>query len=433
MSLHGDALSIEPVAGPLDADVRVPGSKSLTNRALVLAALATGTSTLRGALMADDTEAMAGAMTSLGARVTLDPELTVVDGFGGRLAQGPIEIDARLSGTTARFVLPVLTLGDGPYVLDGAPPLRDRPMGPSIEALRRLGAEVDDSDRPGHLPIVVRAGAQQGDGVGVDGALSSQFTSGLLLAGAAMPGGISVDLLGPVVSRPYLDMTLTVLRAFGVEAGTDGDRRLWVRPGGLAATDYSVEPDASAASYFLAAAAICGGRVRVADLGSDSVQGDARFAGVLADMGAVVHQDARSTEVRGTGRLRGIDVDLTDMPDMAQTVAAVAVFADGPTRVRGVEVIRGHETDRIAAVVNELRRAGVDADEHPDGFTVRPGEVRPARIETYHDHRMAMSFSLIGLRSPGISIAEPGCVAKTFPDFFDRLERLRLTAAGGAR
>ena len=426
-------LPIVPASGPLDADVVVPGSKSLTNRALVLAALAEGTSTLRGALVADDTEAMAGAMNALGARVVLDPDVCSVTGIGGKLARGPLEIQARLSGTTARFVLPVLTLGPGPYVLDGDQPLRDRPLGPTIEALRRLGAEVDDSDRPGHLPVVVRSGSTRGDGVGVDGSLSSQFTSGLLLAAAAMPDGLAVDLLGPVVSRPYLEMTLAVLRSFGVDAGSDGERRLWVRPGGLVAGDHRIEPDASGASYFLAAAAICGGRVRIPDLGASSLQGDVRFADVMASMGAEVHQTPDSTEVRGTGRLHGVEVDLTDMPDMAQTVAAVAVFADGPTTVRGVEVIRGHETDRIAAVVAELRRCGIAADEHPDGFTIHPGAPHPARIETYRDHRMAMSFALLGLATPGIEIADPGCVAKTFPDFFDRLDALRLTAGASGR
>ncbi len=428
-----DAYLVEPVVGPLDARVRIPGSKSLTNRALVLAALAEGTSTLRGALLADDTEAMAGAMRTLGARVDLQAGRCTVTGFGGRLAPGPLEIDARLSGTTARFVLPILALGEGPYVLDGDPQLRDRPMGPSIEALRRLGADVDDRDRPGHLPVVVSGGELRGDDVAVEGAASSQFTSGLLLAGAAMPRGLGVDLLGPVVSRPYLDMTLAVLRAFGVEAGTDGERRMWVRPTSVQGTDYDIEPDASAASYFLAAAAICGGRVVLEGLGTASVQGDARFAQVLAQMGLAVDQTATTTEVRGSGTLRGIDVDLTDMPDVAQTVAVVAPFADRPTRVRGVEVIRGHETDRIAAVVAELNRCGVRAEEHPDGFTVHPGTPRPTRIETYRDHRMAMSFALLGLRVPGVEILDPGCVAKTFPEYFDHLERLSLTARDDGR
>jgi 3-phosphoshikimate 1-carboxyvinyltransferase len=425
-----EAATIAPVEHPLDVEVSVPGSKSLTNRALVLASLAEGTSTLRGALVADDTEAMASAMRALGATIHLDPVESRVTGFGGRPRPGPTLIDARLSGTTARFVLPILMLGDGPYTLDGEAPLRDRPMGPTIEAARRLGADVDDTDRPGHLPAVVSGGEVRGDGIAVDGSLSSQFTSGLLLAGAVLPGGISIDLEGSVVSRPYLDMTLSMLREFGVEAEAEGDRRLRVRSGGLRAGHHVIEPDASAASYFFAAAVICGGRVHVPGLGTGSVQGDLGIVEVFAQMGAEFSMAADGTEVRGSRVLRGIDVDLTDMPDMAQTVAAVAVFAEGPTRVRGVEVIRGHETDRISAVVTELQRCGIEASEHLDGFTIIPGVPRPARVETYRDHRMAMSFALLGLRVPGIEIVDPGCVSKTFPDFFDRLGALAVPPDG---
>ncbi len=418
--------AIEVLAAPIDAVVEVPGSKSITNRALILASLADGTSTLRGALVADDTEAMAAAMRSLGAEIDLHPERTTVVGFGPRPRPGPVTIGARLSGTTARFVLPLLTLGDGPYILDGEDPLRDRPMGPTIEALRRMGAALDDRDRPGHLPVVVEKGAIRGDGLTVDAETSSQFASGLLLAGASMAGGISVDLAGTVVSRPYLDMTLAVLRSFGVEAGTEGDRRLWVRPGPVRPTDYQIEPDASTASYFLAAAMIAGGRVRVEGLGTSSLQGDVALVEVLARMGADVTMAADYIEVVGTGRIDGIDVDLTDLPDMAQTIAVVAPFASGPTRVRGVEVIRGHETDRIAAIVAEMTRCGIEAEEYRDGFTIHPGTPQPAMIETYRDHRMAMSFSILGLRAPGIVITDPGCAAKTFPDFFGALDGLRM-------
>lgn len=427
-----DPLPIEPFLSPIDADVVVPGSKSITNRALVLASLAQGTSTLRGALVADDTEAMAAAMRSLGAEIDLDPVLTTVVGCGGRWQPGPATIDARLSGTTARFVLPLLTLGDGPYVLDGEQPLRDRPMGPTIEALRRLGADLDDSRSPGHLPVVVSGASVRGAGIAVDGETSSQFASGLLLAGASMPGGVTVDLTGSVVSRPYLDMTIEVLRSFGVEAGAEGDRRLWVRPGPVQATDYRVEPDASTASYFLAAAVIAGGRVRVEGLGSESLQGDVALAEVLGQMGAEVTIADDFVEVRGTGRIDGVDVDLTDLPDMSQTVAAVAVFASGPTTVRGVEVIRGHETDRIRATVTEMNRCGISAEEFSDGFTIHPGTPQPTVVQTYRDHRMAMSFSLLGLRAPGIQIADPGCVAKTFPGYFAALERLRMPHASPA-
>lgn len=427
------ARAIAPIEGPLDADVAVPGSKSLTNRGLVLAALAEGTSTLRGALVADDTEAMAAAMATLGARVDLDPDTCHVTGFGGRPRPGPITIDARLSGTTSRFVLPVLMLGEGPYVLDGDPPLRERPMGPTLDAMRRLGAQVDDEARPGHLPVVISGSQSRGGRLEVDGSTSSQFTSGLLLAGAMFPDGLTVELTGDVVSRPYLDMTIEVLQTFGVDAARDGDRRYRVRAGGPAPTDYRIESDASAASYFFAAAMICGGQVRVDGLGSASLQGDLGVVEVFEAMGAVVDRRREATAVRGPTVIHGVDIDLADMPDMAQTVAAVAVFADGPTRVRGVGVIRGHETDRIAAVVTEMRRCGVAADEHDDGFTIHPGRPIPAVIETYHDHRMAMSFALVGLRSEGIAIADPGCVAKTVPDFFDRLDRLRVPSgtAGG--
>lgn len=423
-----DARAVEPLREPPDATVVVPGSKSLTNRALVLAALAEGESHLLGALVADDTEAMAGAVRALGAQVDLDPVDCRVVGVDGRPASGPLSIDARLSGTTSRFVLPLLMLGPGPYELTGGASLLERPMGPTLDAMRRLGAQVDDEGSPGHLPVVVTGSEVRGDGLVVDGSTSSQFTSGLLLAAAAVPGGLTVELAGDIVSRPYLDMTVDVLRAFGVEASRDGDRRYHVRPGGLRAATYRVEPDASAASYFFAAAAICGGQVRVEGLGTASVQGDAAVVEVLERMGAEVTRTDTTTEVRGTSTLRGIDVDLTDMPDMAQTIAAVAVFADGPTRVRGVSVIRGHETDRIRAVVTELHRCGIDADEHDDGFTVHPGTPTATTVATYHDHRMAMSFALLGLRAPGIAIADPGCVAKTFPDFFEVLDQLRVSA-----
>jgi 3-phosphoshikimate 1-carboxyvinyltransferase len=234
-----------------------------------------------------------------------------------------------------------------------------------------------------------------------------------------------VEVTTPLVSRPFVELTLAVMAAFGVTVGRDGDA-LVVPSGRYAATRYRVEADASAASYFLAAAAVCGGRVTVEGLGSDTGQGDARFADLLGTMGARVERTAATTTVTGTGRLRGLgDVDLSDMPDMAQTLAAVAVLADGPTRVGGVGFIRGHETDRVAAVVRELRRLGGDAVEEADGFLVRPGALHPARVETYDDHRMAMSFAVLGLRVPGVEIADPGCVAKTFPGFWDALDSLR--------
>jgi 3-phosphoshikimate 1-carboxyvinyltransferase len=419
---------VVPLDGPIDATVRPPGSKSLTNRALVCAALAEGRSVLDGALFADDTAAMAEALRALGAVVAEDPDRRRMEvlGTGGDLRPGPVSVDVRLSGTTSRFLLPVVALGQGRYRVDGGAPLRARPMGPVLDGIRSLGAEVESDGEPGHLPVtVVAPGGLAGGSVQVAGDTSSQFLSGLLLASPYAAGGVDLSLTTGLVSRPYVELTAAVMGAFGVTVDED-DAGFHVPQGHYRACEYPIEPDASAASYFLAAAAIAGGRVTIAGLGGSTMQGDARFADVLASMGASVERTADATTVTMSGPLRGLgDVDLSDLPDMAQTLAVVAVFADGPTRVRGVGFIRGHETDRIAAVVRELQRCGIDASEEPDGFVVRPGAPRPARIETYDDHRMAMSFALLGLRAPGITIADPGCVAKTFPDYWQALDALR--------
>jgi 3-phosphoshikimate 1-carboxyvinyltransferase len=426
----GDVRAVEPITGPLDATVTVPGSKSLTNRALVCAALGEGTSAIDGALVADDTDAMADGLRTLGAGVAVGPapDRLAVTGTGGALRPGPLALDLRRSGTPARFLLPVVALGSGPYRLDGHASLRARPMAPALDAIEALGGRVEPGGPRGRLPVTVAApGGLAGGRLDVPGDTSSQFVSGLLLAGPCMRDGLRLRVTTELVGRPFVDMTVAVMVAFGVAVDVDGDGDAYVVPAGrYRATDHRVEPDASAASYFLAAAAICGGRVTIEGLGRDSVQGDARFADLLAAMGARVERSTTATTVVGEASLRGLgDVDLSAMPDMAQTLAVVAVFADGPTRVRGVGFIRDHETDRIAAVVRELRRCGIDAREEPDGFLVRPGEPQPARVATYDDHRMAMSFALLGLRAPGIEIEDPGCVAKTFPGFWDVLDRLR--------
>jgi 3-phosphoshikimate 1-carboxyvinyltransferase len=422
-----DPRPIVPLTGPVDATVAVPGSKSLTNRALVAAALAEGASVIDGALFADDTAAMAECLTRLRARVVLDPSAARVEvgGTGGELPAASIDLDARLSGTTARFVAPLLTLGPGHYRLDGAGPLRGRPMGDTTTALAALGATVEHEGRPGHLPMTVSGGPVPGGAVTVAGDASSQFLSGLLLAGPAMADGLTVTLTTELVSRPFVAMTASVMEAFGAAVDHPDDRTWTVRPGGYRSARYRAEPDATAASYFLAAAAICGGTVRVEGLGAGSLQGDIGFVDVLARMGATVELSADATVVTGTGRPRGGDFDLSDMPDTAQTLAVMAVFADRPTRVTGVGFIRQHETDRIAAIVAELSRCGIVAREEPDGFVVHPGSPRPAKVRTYDDHRMAMSFALLGLRAPGIEIADPGCVAKTFPRYFAALDSLR--------
>lgn len=429
MTQRGEDLpsrAVVPLLSPPDATVVIPGSKSYTNRALILAALAQGTSTITNALVADDSEAMLEALDALGVVVERDDKQWLVQGLGGAIPAGPLNINARFSGTTSRFLLPVLALGVGPYVLDGHEPLRKRPIGPIAEALLNLGAEVEDVDGTGlnFLPLSVRGGNLSGGQVEVSAEFSSQFVTGLLQAGPYMRRGLTLNMVEATASRPYLTMTTSVMSAFGVTVERPNENQFVVPAGGYVATTYEVEPDASTASYVFAAAAITGGRIRVPGLGRRSLQGDMEFLDVLRQMGAHVEVNENWSEVRGSADIRGVDIDMSDFPDMAQTVAAVAVFGDKPTRVRGVSLIRHHETDRIRAVVTEMRRLGIQAEEFDDGFVIHPGTPRPAQVETYDDHRMAMSFALLGLRVPGIEIVDPVCVGKTFPGFFDVLDSL---------
>ena len=427
MSTADAPLPIQPLRAPPDATVEVPGSKSLTNRALVTAALAEGTSRLDRVLLADDTEAMLEALTTLGIRIALDADgqQASVMGGGGRFPVSEATVDVRLSGTTARFLAPVLALTRGTYVLDAAPPFRARPMQPLFDALRQLGVTVTPLGAEGRLPARIEASGLIGGRVRVAGDVSSQFLSGLLLAAPCSREGLEIELTTPLVSAPYVALTTDTMAVFGAVVDRPDERRFVVAPTGYRGTSWTIEPDASAASYFFAAAAITGGRVRVAGLTADARQGDVRFVDVLERMGAMVVRDEDGIEVRGGAGLRGVDVDLAELSDTAQTLAAVAVFAHGPTRVSGIGFIRRKETDRIRAVVTELRRCGIDAHEEPDGFVVHPGTPRPATVRTYDDHRMAMSFALLGLVAPGIAIADPGCVTKTFPTYFDVLGRLR--------
>jgi 3-phosphoshikimate 1-carboxyvinyltransferase len=418
---------VAPVAGPLDVVVRIPGSKSLTNRALVCAALAEGTSAVEGALEADDTVAMVEGLQALGIEVEArwDEARVRVEGCAGRPPAELALVDARLSGTTSRFLLPVAALGTGTVRVDGSLGLRARPMGDAVAALRALGATATEVGGPGQLPIEVSDGPLAGGEVALPGDTSSQFLSGLLLAGPAMRTGLVVRVTTALVSQPYVAMTAAVMAAFGVEVGRPDPASWSVEPSAYRATTYAVEPDASAASYAFAAAAIVGGRATVEGLGRRSLQGDLAFVDLLARMGAEVDQDDQRTTVTGTGRLHGIEADLSDLSDVAQTLAVVAAFADSPTRITGIGFIRGKETDRVGNVVRELQRAGLAAEEEPDGYVVHPGRPKPATIETYDDHRMAMAFALLGLREGGIRIADPACVGKTYPGYWAMLEDLR--------
>lgn len=436
-AMPADPLPIKPLDRPPDATVVLPGSKSITNRALVAAALAEGSTRLSSALFADDTMAMIDGLGALGVDCLADGAdgSISVEGCGPAFAgaaecgeTGEAVVNARRSGTTSRFLMPVAALRSAPTVIDGDRQLQARPMAHQISALRELGVSVTELGRPGRLPVRVE-GPIKGRVCSIAGDASSQFASGLLLAGGA--AGLSVKLAPDPVSRPYLEMTLAVMRAFGAsvdvtEPDSSGDGELvTVRGGYHSGGSYRIEPDASAASYFLAAAAITGGRVRIEGLGRSSIQGDVAFADVLAEMGAEVAVGDHSIEVSG-GSLRGVEVDLAEISDTAPTLAVVAAFASGTTTVSGIGFVRNKESDRVSGPVAELNRCGIDAAETDDGFVVRPSRLPlAAAFETYQDHRMAMAFSLIGLAVPGISVRDPGCVAKTFPGYFGALEQLR--------
>ena len=424
-----DPFPVEP-SGPVDATVALPGSKSITNRALVCAALAPGVSKLRGWLQADDTVAMVEALRLLGVRADEvgEGDLAVT---GAELEHRVVSIDARQSGTTGRFLLPVLALDGVARRLDGDEQLRLRPMGDAFAGLRSLGARIDEEGVPGHLPAVVE-GPLDGGEVALAGDVSSQFLSGLLLAGPHMPAALRVRLTTELVSRPYVDMTVEVMRAFGGSvAEVDG---VWtVEPDRYVATEFAVEPDASAASYAWAAAVVTGGAVTVPGLHRRSLQGDVAFADVLERMGARVRWDDDAVTVAAGERLQGIDVDMSQISDTVPTLAVLAALAEGPTTIRGVGFIRRKESDRIAGPVTELRRCGIDATETAEGMRIVPGPVGPAVIETARDHRMAMAFALLGLRAPGIRITDPGCVDKTFPAYWALLDRLRAGSGPAAR
>ncbi len=420
------SIAIQPLERPIRATVRPPGSKSITNRALVVAALADGTSRLTGALDSDDTRVMIESLRRLGLRVShaLASQTIEIDGCAGRPPAESAELWLENSGTSIRFLTAAACLGHGTRRLDGNARMRQRPIGPLCDALNELGASVRCEGVRGSPPVSVRANGLPGGKATVAADLSSQFLSALLLSVPCASTAVELALHGPLVSEPYVTMTVRLMADFGVKVQTrPGGYR--IEPQRYRGRTFAIEPDASAASYFFAAAAITGGDVTVEGLSRDSLQGDVQFVKVLEQMGCTVQWDADSIRLRA-GSLRGVDVDMNAISDTAQTLAAVAVFAQGPTRIRNIAHVRHKETDRIHAVVTELNRLGIDAQEHDDGLTIRPTaggspRIRPGIVETYDDHRMAMSFALIGLRVGGIRIANPACVAKTYPAFFDDL------------
>ncbi len=419
--------------GPLDATVELPGSKSLTNRALVAAALADGVSILSNVLIADDTLLMIEALRQLGIAVTVDERAcaTEVTGCRGHLPESSANLYCGNSGTTIRFLTAMTALGQGRYELDGVARMRRRPIGGLGSALQTLGAGIEYLGEEGFPPLVVHAQGLRGGQVAFETPESSQWVSALLLAAPYARGDVFVEVQGDLPSRPFVAMTTAMMERFGVEVIQDARETLRLiveAPQCYTAAHLAIEPDATNATYFLAAAAVAGGRVTVRGLTADSLQGDIRFVEILEKMGCRATWGPRDLSVEGpaaTQCLRGVDVDLNAMPDTVPTLAALAIFADSPTTIRNVANLRVKETDRLRALKTELSKLGADVDELPDGLVIRPPpQLTPAAIDTYDDHRMAMSFALVGLRCPGLVINDPQCCAKTFPDFFPRFEAL---------
>jgi 3-phosphoshikimate 1-carboxyvinyltransferase len=421
-----DVLEIVPLNRPPRAAIRPPGSKSITNRALVLAGLHNrGPCVLRGALHSEDTEVMADGLNRLGIPARPDwPSVRVERPAGKRvIPAAAADLYVANSGTTMRFLTAAAAAGEGRYRLDGNPRMRERPIADLLTGLCQLGVRVESERHNGCPPVVVEAHGLAGGTVKVKGDVSSQFLSALLLAAPAARGNLTLRVEGELVSQPYVAMTVSMMRQWGLEVNCLGEREYRV-PGRqtCAVAEYAVEPDASAASYFFGAAAVTGGEVTVEALGE--LQGDVQFVDVLERMGCEVLREPGRLTVRGRP-LRGVDVDMNAISDCVMTLAAVACFAAGPTTIRNVAHVRHKETDRLTALTAELRRLGAGVDEFADGLTISPGMLRGEAVDTYDDHRMAMSLALVGLRVPGVKIRNPGCVAKTYPHFFADLEKLR--------
>jgi 3-phosphoshikimate 1-carboxyvinyltransferase len=431
---YPERLTLQPLLSPIDHTVTVPGSKSITNRALILAALAEGESTLKGVLTSEDTHVMQDSLQRLGFQVTIEEEGETVRvcGEGGRIPAHTADLFIGNSGTSVRFLTALVALGKGTYRLDGVPRMRERPQAALLDALADLRVSARSEIGNGCPPLIVEAeGGLQGGRVTIDASASSQFLSALLMVAPYAQYDTTLEIRGSL--RPfYVDITRRMMMQWGVATRATNNAQFRISSGQRydAQTPYCIEPDASSASYFFALAAITGGRVTIPNLSHEALQGDVRFATeVLAEMGCTVTASENAITVQGPkkGELKGIERDMSAISDTSLTLAAIAPFANSPTTVTNIAHSRLQECDRIAAVCTELRRLGVEVEEFADGFRIQPTTTfqTPTTIQTYNDHRVAMSFALIGQCVSGITIENPACVAKTFPNYWQKLEEIR--------
>jgi 3-phosphoshikimate 1-carboxyvinyltransferase len=427
-------IDLEPVMH-VEGTVRLPGSKSISNRTLLLAALSEGATTIRDLLASDDTLVMLGALRSLGIGWDqVDERTHVVQGAGGALPIHEADLFMGNAGTAIRPLTAALAVIGGDYTLHGVARMHERPIGDLVDALNAVGAQIEYTGEPGFPPLRIRRGHIHANRMSVRGNVSSQFLTALLMAAPLMARDhpVSIDVVGELISKPYIEITLNLMRRFGVTVEQDGWQSFTVQPGQRYRSPGSihVEGDASSASYFLAAGAIAGGPVRVEGVGRDSIQGDVRFADALEQMGATVTRGDNWIEATSNGVLKAIDADFNHIPDAAMTIAVAALYADGTSTLRNIASWRVKETDRLAAMAAELRKVGATVEEGTDYIRITPpAELQPATIDTYDDHRMAMCFSLASLdgkarRGNAMRINDPKCVAKTFPDYFEAFAKI---------
>lgn len=423
-----DSLTVQPIS-EVNGGINLPGSKSLSNRALLLAALAKGTTTITNLLDSDDIRHMLTALSKLGVDYTLSEDKSiceVVGNAGPFNYDGDVELFLGNAGTAMRPLCAALCLGKGTFDLTGEPRMSERPIDALVDTLRQTGCKIDYLTVDGFPPLRIHADGLSGGEVSIDGSISSQFLTAILMAAPLAQQDLTIKITGELVSKPYIDITLHIMRRFGVEVENQ-DYQVFHVKGGAAYQSpgrFLVEGDASSASYFLAAGAIKGGRVVVTGIGKNSIQGDTQFAKVLEDMGAEIEWGEEYIAV-SKGELIGVDQDMNHIPDAAMTIATAALFATGPTSIRNVYNWRVKETDRLFAMATELRKLGVEVEEGEDFLTVTPAkELKHVEIDTYNDHRIAMCFSLVALSGTPVTINDPGCTAKTFPDYFSKLKSI---------
>ncbi len=409
--------------GPLKSAVKLPGSKSITARALLIASLCEEPVRVENPLDSDDIRRMMDGLRAFGSGFRVEDDVIEVSGTGGKLEAPVNPIFLGGSGTAMRLLTPYASLAPGGSLLDGDSRLRERPMEDLLEALTGIGVMAESLGGNGCPPIRVPPGGLKGGFTRVKGWVSSQYLSGILLSAPYAAQPVTVEVIPPLSSRPYVDITLRVMESFGVRVEEENGV-FRVPKGKYRNGAYRVEPDASSASYALAAAALLGGEVFVEGLGSESIQGDARFVGVLEKMGCSIAYRDGGVELRGPA-MSGVDVDMNSMPDLVPTLSVVAAATEGVTRIRNVEHLRVKESDRLSSVTQELRKMGGLVEEAGDGLVIRGGELHGAAIDTYNDHRIAMAFAVLGLRVPGVTIRNPGCVNKSFPGFWEVFEGMQ--------